>query len=196
MKKYVNKILIVALILLGILIIFTLVFPKDKFSSTSFENKDRGILKKLYNGDSVIQTFYSDNNYNAIGIAFANYGEFLEKGQIEITIETINHKNIRDYKIDVFNIIDNDIYYINYNFKKNEQYKLVLNIKNNIYPLTIYTTDAKIKNAELKVNDKIKKSNLFLSFMYRDKDYFNIWYYLFFMAIICLYLCLNRGEEK
>ena len=68
--------------------------------------------------------------------------------------------------------------------KKGKKYKMVIQVENASFPITIYTTNANISSANLIIDNKSRKDNIALSFMYKRKDYFNIWYLLLVIVLI------------
>ena len=190
-KQLITRIVIVILVLL---IITSIIFPSSKAVTNNFSGLD--IIGELKNGDVLEEEFTSKSNYNKIGIPFANYGMVIDKGKVNVIIENSNKKE-KKYTIKLSSVVDNQYYYLPYKLKKNQKYKITVKVVKPEYPITIYMTN-KDKKSITKFNGDIRDDNIRLGFMYNEKDYFNIWNYVFILSLVILYSVLikNSGEKN
>ena len=195
MKIKNHKICLAIIILLVIVIIITLIMPAKQLSTDTYETLDQWILGELTEGDEVIQTFRPEKNYQRIGLPFATYSQIIEKGNVIVTITNDKGKE-KKVKIKASSIIDNEYYYIKYNFKKNRDYEVKITFENLDKPITLKATKKEIKNTTLQVNDEEQEGNIILSLMYSENNYFNIWYSIFGITITSSYIALAKERKK
>ena len=195
MKIKNHKICLAIIILLVIVIIITLIMPAKQLSTDTYETIDQWILGELTEEDEVIQTFRPEKNYQRIGLPFATYSQIIEKGNVIVTITNDKRKE-KKVKIKASSIIDNEYYYIKYNFKKNRDYEVKITFQNLDKPITLKATKKEIKNTTLQVNDEEQEGNIILSLMYSENNYFNIWYSIFGITITSSYITLAKERKK
>ena len=195
MKIKNHKICLAIIILLVIVIIITLIMPAKQLSTDTYETLDQWILGELTEEDEVIQTFRPEKNYQRIGLPFATYSQIIEKGNVIVTITNDKGKE-KKVKIKASSIIDNEYYYIKYNFKKNRDYEVKITFQNLDKPITLKATKKEIKNTTLQVNDEEQEGNIILSLMYSENNYFNIWYSIFGITITSSYIALAKERKK
>ena len=195
MKIKNHKICLAIIILLVIVIIITLIMPAKQLSTDTYETLDQWILGELTEEDEVIQTFRPEKNYQRMGLPFATYSQIIEKGNVIVTI-TNNKGKEKRIKIKASSIIDNEYYYIKYNFKKNRDYEVKITFENLDKPITLKATKKEIKNTTLQVNDEEQEGNIILSLMYSENNYFNIWYSIFGITITSSYIALAKERKK
>mgnify|MGYP001623829220 FL=1 len=195
MKIKNHKICLAIIILLVIVIIITLIMPAKQLSTDTYETIDQWILGELTEEDEVIQTFRPEKNYQRIGLPFATYSQIIEKGNVIVTITNDKGKE-KKVKIKASSIIDNEYYYIKYNFKKNRDYEVKITFENLDKPITLKATKKEIKNTTLQVNDEEQEGNIILSLMYSENNYFNIWYSIFGITITSSYIALAKERKK
>lgn len=188
------KICIITLCVLSTIILYTLLFPSKQFSSYTYETINKSTIGEIRDKNLVEQSFQAEDNYITVGLPIANYGQIIKKGKIIVKIIDEEGKE-KKYNIKVTNIIDNEYYYLNYKFKKNKNYKIIIQTENLKSPITFLTTEKEIKNTRLKINKEEQKENIILSFMYSKKNYFNIWYCLFIISILLCYMTLIRESN-
>ena len=196
MKKRRKVIYIPIFLLFGIIILFFLFSPIKEYSSDTYQNHNRNVIGEIKSGDIVVQKFKALKNYKKIGFPIAVYDKIFENGTILVQIEE-EGKKAKTKKIPLKNIEDNEYYYVKYKFHKNKNYTITITTKGTKLPITLYTTDAKIKNTSLFVNEKKQKSCIQLSFLYQKNNYFPIWYILLILSIIicCMLFSENKKEE-
>lgn len=194
MKIKNHKICLAIIILLVIVIIITLIMPAKQLSTDTYETIDQWILGELTEEDEVIQTFRPEKNYQRIGLPFATYSQIIEKGNVIVTITNDKGKE-KKVKIKASSIIDNEYYYIKYNFKKNRDYEVKITFENLDKPITLKATKKEIKNTTLQVNDEEQEGNIILSLMYSENNYFNIWYSIFGITITSSYIALAKERK-
>lgn len=194
MKIKNHKICLAIIILLVIVIIITLIMPAKQLSTDTYETLDQWILGELTEGDEVIQTFRPEKSYQRIGLPFATYSQIIEKGNVIVTITNDKGKE-KKAKIKASSIIDNEYYYIKYNFKKNRDYEVKITFENLDKPITLKATKKEIKNTTLQVNDEEQEGNIILSLMYSENNYFNIWYSIFGITITSSYIALAKERK-
>ena len=194
MKIKNHKICLAIIILLVIVIIITLIMPAKQLSTDTYETLDQWILGELTEGDEVIQTFRPEKSYQRIGLPFATYSQIIEKGNVIVTITNDKGKE-KKVKIKASSIIDNEYYYIKYNFKKNRDYEVKITFENLDKPITLKATKTEIKNTTLQVNDEEQEGNIILSLMYSENNYFNIWYSIFGITITSSYIALAKERK-
>lgn len=195
MKIKDHKICLAIIILLVIVIIITLIMPTKQLSTDTYETLDQWILGELTEGDEIIQTFQPEKSYQRIGLPFATYSQIIEKGNVIVTITNDKGKEKR-IKVKASSIIDNEYYYIKYNFKKNREYEVKITFQNLDKPITLKATKKEIKNASLKVNGEEQTGSIILSLMYSENNYFNIWYSIFGITITSSYIALAKERRK
>ena len=195
MKIKDHKICLAIIIVLVIVIIITLIMPAKQLSTDTYETLDQWILGELTEEDEVIQTFRPEKNYQRMGLPFATYSQIIEKGNVIVTI-TNNKGKEKKVKIKASSIIDNEYYYIKYNFKKNKDYEVKITFENLDKPITLKATKKEIKNTTLQVNDEEQEGNIILSLMYSENNYFNIWYSIFGITITSSYIALAKERKK
>ena len=195
MKIKDHKICLAIIIVLVIVIIITLIMPAKQLSTDTYETLDQWILGELTEEDEVIQTFRPEKNYQRMGLPFATYSQIIEKGNVIVTI-TNNKGKEKRIKIKASSIIDNEYYYIKYNFKKNKDYEVKITFENLDKPITLKATKKEIKNTTLQVNDEEQEGNIILSLMYSENNYFNIWYSIFGITITSSYIALAKERKK
>lgn len=194
MKIKNHKICLAIIILLVIVIIITLIMPAKQLSTDTYETLDQWILGELTEEDEVIQTFRPEKNYQRMGLPFATYSQIIEKGNVIVTITNDKGKE-KKVKIKASSIIDNEYYYIKYNFKKNRDYEVKITFENLDKPITLKATKKEIKNTTLQVNDEEQEGNIILSLMYSENNYFNIWYSIFGITITSSYIALAKERK-
>ena len=194
MKIKNHKICLAIIILLVIVIIITLIMPAKQLSTDTYETLDQWILGELTEEDEVIQTLRPEKNYQRIGLPFATYSQIIEKGNVIVTITNDKGKE-KKVKIKASSIIDNEYYYIKYNFKKNKDYEVKITFENLDKPITLKATKKEIKNTTLQVNDEEQEGNIILSLMYSENNYFNIWYSIFGITITSSYIALAKERK-
>ena len=195
MKIKDHKICLAIIILLVIVIIITLIMPAKQLSTDTYETLDQWILGELTEEDEIIQTFRPEKNYQRMGLPFATYSQIIEKGNVIVTITNDKGKE-KKVKIKASSIIDNEYYYIKYNFKKNRDYEVKITFENLDKPITLKATKKEIKNSTLQVNDEEQEGNIILSLMYSENNYFNIWYSIFGITITSSYIALAKERKK
>ena len=195
MKIKDHKICLAIIILLVIVIIITLIMPAKQLSTDTYETLDQWILGELTEEDEIIQTFRPEKNYQRMGLPFATYSQIIEKGNVIVTITNDKGKE-KKVKIKASSIIDNEYYYIKYNFKKNRDYEVKITFQNLDKPITLKATKKEIKNTTLQVNDEEQEGNIILSLMYSENNYFNIWYSIFGITITSSYIALAKERKK
>ena len=195
MKIKDHKICLAIIIVLVIVIIITLIMPAKQLSTDTYETLDQWILGELTEEDEVIQTFRPEKNYQRMGLPFATYSQIIEKGNVIVTITNDKGKE-KKVKIKASSIIDNEYYYIKYNFKKNKDYEVKITFENLDKPITLKATKKEIKNTTLQVNDEEQEGNIILSLMYSENNYFNIWYSIFGITITSSYIALAKERKK
>lgn len=195
MKIKNHKICLAIIILLVIVIIITLIMPAKQLSTDTYETLDQWILGELTEEDEIIQTFRPEKNYQRMGLPFATYSQIIEKGNVIVTITNDKGKE-KKVKIKASSIIDNEYYYIKYNFKKNRDYEVKITFENLDKPITLKATKKEIKNTTLQVNDEEQEGNIILSLMYSENNYFNIWYSIFGITITSSYIALAKERKK
>lgn len=195
MKIKDHKICLAIIILLVIVIIITLIMPAKQLSTDTYETLDQWILGELTEEDEIIQTFRPEKNYQRMGLPFATYSQIIEKGNVIVTITNDKGKE-KKVKIKASSIIDNEYYYIKYNFKKNRDYEVKITFENLDKPITLKATKKEIKNTTLQVNDEEQEGNIILSLMYSENNYFNIWYSIFGITITSSYIALAKERKK
>lgn len=189
------KISIALIIFLVILSIGTLIFPIKSYSVITSGNDKQKIIGELSSNDIIIQNLKPKYNCDSIGFRFATYGSSIKKGNIYINIES-NGQVKKQFKIKASKLVDNEIHYIKYKFKKNEKYTISLTIKNIDSPITLYVTD-KTKDTITTLNGKEQESSLYFALTYKKNNYFSIFYYLFAILVLLLYkFLLENGGEK
>lgn len=194
MKIKNHKICLAIIILLVIVIIITLIMPAKQLSTDTYETLDQWILGELTEEDEIIQTFRPEKNYQRMGLPFATYSQIIEKGNVIVTITNDKGKE-KKVKIKASSIIDNEYYYIKYNFKKNKDYEVKITFENLDKPITLKATKKEIKNTTLQVNDEEQEGNIILSLMYSENNYFNIWYSIFGITITSSYIALAKERK-
>ena len=195
MKIKNHKICLAIIIVLVIVIIITLIMPAKQLSTDTYETLDQWILGELTEEDEIIQTFRPEKNYQRMGLPFATYSQIIEKGNVIVTITNDKGKE-KKVKIKASSIIDNEYYYIKYNFKKNRDYEVKITFQNLDKPITLKATKKEIKNTTLQVNDEEQEGNIILSLMYSENNYFNIWYSIFGITITSSYIALAKERKK
>lgn len=189
------KISIALIIILVILSIATLIFPFETYSVITSGNDKQKVIGELSSNDIIIQNLKPKYNCDSIGFRFANYGANMKKGNIYVNIES-NGQLKKKFKIKTSKLVDNEIYYIKYKFKKNKIYKISLTVENIDSPITLYITD-KTKDTIMILNGKEQESSLYFTLTYKKHNYFSIFYYLFAILMLLLYkFLLENGGEK
>ncbi len=194
-KKKNLKICNIMMICFSFMIIFTLLFPNKKPVTDSFQLKNAEPIGEIKNKDILEQRFLCLQDYQKVGILFANYNKVIDQGNLTIKIID-SKKNTKTQKIKLSMIVDNSYLYIDYPFKKGENYTIQLTTNNANYPITLYTTKSKVKQATFRYNNQKWDRNIALSFMYMKNDYFNIWYYMLFILIVGCYKILMKYNKE
>ena len=192
MKLGICNIIIICFIFM---IIFTLFFPNKKPITDAFQLKNAEPIGEIKNKDMLEQRFLCLQDYQKVGILFANYNKVIDHGNLVIKIID-SKKNTKTHKIKLSMIADNSYLYIDYPFKKGENYMIQLTTNNANYPITLYTTKSKVEKASFKYNNQKQNRNIALSFMYMENSYFNIWYYTLSILIVGCYKILIKCNSK
>ncbi len=189
------KVSLILIIILVLLIVFSLIIPVKTYSMTTSGDDKQKVVGELFNNDRITQNFSLHENSSFIGFRFATYGRNFTKGKIVVTIS--NGKKSKKYKIKADKLVDNEMYFLKYNFKKNKKYKIDILIKNTNYPITLYVT-YKMSNTSMYLNDKEQDNSLYFAMVYKKSNYFYIWYYSFGIFVLLLYVFLlkNGGREN
>ena len=190
-KYNITLIMIIILIIVSVLMVL---FPKKTYTSEAFEIVNRDTVKEFYNDDLIEQEFISKNNYKSVGIQIATYATLVKNGQLIVIIENERGQQ-KKYTINTDSIIDNQFYYLKYNLRKNKHYKLIIDGEKLSTPVTFLTTQKQIEGAKLTINGKEKKSSLILAFIKTKKNYFSIWYCLLAISILTTYLFLVKETD-
>ena len=177
-----NKIINIILIILVFLTIF---FPLKKDTSTSFESKNVSFIPDLKYGDVLIQEVVATDNFDKFGFESANFNKVIKKGHLKVEVTGGNKLKKFNVKVDELN--DNSFIYFKYKIKKGNKYSI--RISNDVKePITLITTNAVVKNANLIINSEKKDYNLFMSFTNESANYNFTWYLL---IVICVFNCYN-----
>ena len=186
--------LIIIIILVG-LILFSLIRPVKTYSMTTSGDDKQKVVGELSNNDRITQDFTLKENSSSIGFRFATYGRDITKGKILVTIS--NGKKSKKYKIKANKLVDNEMYFLKYKFKRNKKYTVDIIIKNTNYPVTLYITDT-MNNTSMYLNDKEQDNSLYFGTVYKKSNYFYIWYYSLGIIVLLLYVTLlkNGGREN
>lgn len=193
MEKIKIRIIKIIIILLGLIALFFVAFPSNRLISDNFKSYNESVLKKIKNDDIIHQNFVSSKKYNGIGFKFATYSEILNNGVIKINIYS-KEKKICSDKVKANTIRDNNFYYISCNLKPKKEYTLEIFANDIDKNITLYTTEAKINNASLKLNNELTSKNLLLQFTYNKSNYFKLWYCLLLMLLLSLFLIYENGR--
>ena len=186
---------VIALIILFIIVSFSIIIlPSKTYEQDTYEIINKSIIEDFSTSDYLEEEFVSKDNYNYVGIQVATYSTLVRKGKMIVTIINQNGKE-KKYVIKVNSIIDNQEHYFKYKLKKNKKYKIRIENKNLSSPVTIITTDAKIKDAELSINGSSSDKNLVLSFIKSKKNYYNIWYCLLIIAVLSSYAIMIKENK-
>ena len=102
---------LITIIILIIVSVLMLLFPKKTYTSEAFEIVDRDTVKEFYNDDLIEQEFISKNNYKSVGIQIATYATLVKNGQLIVIIENEKGQQ-KKYTINTDSIIDNQFYYL------------------------------------------------------------------------------------
>lgn len=191
--KYSNnreKIILILIIILVGLIIFSLIKPAKTYSMVTSGDDKQKVIGELVNNDRIVQDFSLKKNSNIIGFRFATYGNNITKGKVIVTIS--NGKKTKKYKIKASKLVDNEMYFIKYKFKKDKRYKIDITVKNTNLPITLYITD-RMDNTTMYLNDKKQNSSLYFATVYKKNNYFYIWYYLLGIFMLLLYNSLLKN---
>lgn len=196
MKNLMYRIFLILIIVFTILLLFSIFNPSKKPSSSTYEVINQDNTSEIKDGDLLKQTFISEKDYYAVGLPIATYNKVLENGTIKIIIYDQKLKKTT-FKIKASSIVDNQVYYIKYNFKKDNTYKIEITTSNLSSPITFSTTRKKIENAKLIKNNIQREDNIILSFLYKKDNYLNAWYYLFGISIILfLMIMMESGKNE
>ncbi len=196
MKK--SKVVLIAyslLTLLFVILVISLIFPKSTFSSKAYELKDITPIGEIYNHDVIQQHFIAEDDYYKVGIFFANYGKLIHQGNLVLKIMGENNQE-KVIKTKLSELGDNEYYYFNYTFKKNKKNSLSLTIEDSKDPISLYTTKAQVKDATLVYKGENREDIMILSFLYKKKDYFKVWYCLFAITLIAGYIILMKCNKE
>ena len=192
-----NKKIIFMFLIFFLILILLIIFPykTEKISTYKLYNKEP--YKALKYKDTITQEFISDDNYNAVGLLYADYGKLIKKGNIIITITNENNKT-KKFKLKARSLFDNNIFYVKYRVHKNKKY--VITVQNNTKSdITFYTTEANIGSARLlDGNDNNNNNNkvLVLSFKKNTRNYKLLWYYSMGLCIFLSVCVLNIGGKN
>ena len=198
-KKFKSKINLfcnIAIVILFIISLIIVIFPPHKLSSDNFEISYPGVLGKITNDDIIKQNIKLKKNYSGIGFLVATYDTILDNGSVLINICDQSNKCIKKIVM-ASTISDNSYFYINSKLKKNVNYTIIITCNNIKKPITFYTTEAKIENASLKVDNEKRKNNIVMAFTYKKNNYFPIWYCLFLISLIfCIKFFIVGGKTN
>lgn len=183
------------LILLFVLFIISLIFPKSTFSSKAYELKEIAPIGEIHNHDVIKQQFIAEDDYYKVGIFFANYGKLMNQGNLVLKIMNDDDQK-KVIKTKLSTLEDNEYYYFDYPFKKNKKYVLSLTIEGAEDPISLYTTKARIKDTTLVYKGEDRKDTMILSFLYKKKDYFKVWYCLFAITFVVGYIILMKYSKE
>lgn len=195
MKKRIDFSLILMIILI-IITVGTIIFPKKTISSKQYGSGSYQIFGEIKNGDVLEQQFVSDGNYNQLGVRFATYAQMINKGNL--IVEIIDQDNhVEKKKLKLSSLMDSSYYYFDYKLQKNKKYTLKLRIQNSDFPITVYTFSEKKDNSNLYFNHKKQDQTLWLSFLYNeDKDYYGTWYSIFALVLVYGYRVLTKYNKE
>lgn len=189
-----NKKKIILFSVLLILFVIIMLFPYKTDSVKTYNHVNKNPIDKLDDNDYLEQVFEADDNYNYVGLFYANYGRLIKKGYIKLSILNEQGK-IKKYKIKVQTLFDNSPFYVKYKVKKGKKYRIVIENKTK-KDITFYTTDDKIKNAEFYRNGELQSNNLILSFKKKSVSHKLIWYYFMFITIFMMFYILSEKKVK
>lgn len=191
-KKMINILLIVIMLFTLIM----LIFPKTTYISVN---------SKAVNSDSIVGTNNTEigqeinitDNYNKIGFLLSSNLSYIENGNIVINIYQ-NNKLKKQKKIKANSIIDDNYYYkyyyVNYKFKKGNQYKIVITFDNLSNPISIMTTEDSKFSGNLYVDNVLNNKVLSLSFLKSDTKRSYLWYSILLICVILSYKTIKFEE--
>ncbi len=187
-------------ILILLLFIIVLIFPKKVLTTTNIELDNVTPMEPFHDGTVITQDFSGSKNHKKFAIHFATYQHIYEDGKINVTIT--NHKTNKKVKkvIKATSLTDTSATTINYPLKKNVSYTIEIKTKGipEEHKLTLYTTDFDNDEHKLTINGEEQKGNLVFYYIDNQNSYFNIWYVFLLLSIsVILYpICMMEGEKN
>ena len=172
--------------IIAIIITFISFLPIKQLNNIDNNNSTHIMDCLIYDNVEIIQEFKPDKNYKGISFVIGTYMRVYNKGYIIAEIKDTNDKVVYYKKINMKEVTDSAPIYLKYNVRKNEDYTIKLITKDvpKSRGFIIYVTDDISK--KMLYNNNEKEYGLNINYFNYKKSYLNIWYILFYIAILVL----------
>ena len=134
-----------------------------------------------------------------MGILLSSKQQYISKGKIFISLYE-DDKLKKTFKINSNQIVDDNYYfkyyYLNYKIRKNKNYNIKITFKNLSSKILLRTTKDKKFNDSLFVDEKKNNNVLALSFLKKNKSYFNTWYFSLITLMLISFKILFNKENN
>ena len=205
-KKQLNKLHLfdsrinIAISFLFLLLLISILFPMQKnYYSDNMNGRQIFPDAIMENKKMYAQEFKCNiNNLNGVGIKFSTYNIENKNGKIKIVLTDLNNNNvIFNKKVNLNNIIDNDIYYISFKEQKG--------VLNNTYKLELYYDEFEdnsltywYSNENVNYNlNYSENKEMYLIYKGYKNSYNIIWYILILQLFLyCYKICKENENEK
>lgn len=173
-----------------IMAVVCVLIPGTKEISVTSPVEDMEVLDAITSDQRVVQKFTSDDNYTKFGLYYANFGNYVQGGDLYIDVKN-SKQETSSFTYRISNIADNGFLYINYPLEKNETYNVDIHISSEAQGITFFTTAAKNYDATMSINNHLEDRSIIMAFSNETKDIFSAWYYILAISLIMCYMALT-----
>lgn len=164
--------------------------PGTKEVSVTSPVENMQALDAVTSKQRIVQRFTSDDNYTKFGLYYANFGDYIQSGNLHIDVENSKQETISfTYRIN--GIADNGFLYINHPLEKDEIYKVSIHASDEVRGITFFTTTAKNYDAAMSINNQPEDYSIIMAFNNETKDVFSAWYFILVIVLIMCYMTLT-----
>lgn len=163
--------------------------PGTKETSVTSPVENMTPLDAITPKDCVVQKFTSDDNYTKFGLYYANFSNYIQEGNLHISIEN-PQKEKTDFTYNIGGLFDNSFLYIDYPLEKDETYIVTIRISD-AEGITFFTTTASNYSATMTINKQAEDASIIMAFVTEIKDSFSAWYFVMAVALDLCYIVLK-----
>ena len=191
-----RKMIIGSILIIVVMTFFFFLFPSKNITLVRSEEKESYASEALFSEVELSQEFSPQENYDGIAFYVGTYMKVFNEGKLKVQIEDSKDKVIYDKDIDMKTVVDSAAIYLKFKAKKDEKYKLTIQLEDikEELPIVVYMTKED-KNPLLIKNGEEQEDSLDLDYFSYTKSYFNLWYIFLLGGLFYLYYLLNYSKE-
>ena len=191
-----RKMIIGSILIIVVMTFFFFLFPSKNITLVRSEEKESYASEALFSEVELSQEFSPQENYDGIAFYVGTYMKVFNEGKLKVQIEDSKDKVIYDKDIDMKTVVDSAAIYLKFKAKKDEKYKLTIQLEDikEELPIVVYMTKED-KNPLLVKNGEEQEDSLDLDYFSYTKSYFNLWYIFLLGGLFYLYYLLNYSKE-